>query len=226
MLGIDRIRISENLNGAACSRKAAMCLTPPSSTTFSEAALTKGKTVLVVSAVVAVAALLLGASILTDSKSQPSDNVASVGDGGATTGSRSLGDAAANSELPNAATDSRTPTSDSQPGASGASATSPVRARDPLTAVGSVPAKTLAFVEESKARAGDSYSVVFIPYGYGPGGKGRSLVVRVNRSTPDGKPSRPYPARRTKRASGRVEYGRRTVHRGRRCLLGDCRVRE
>ncbi len=71
----------------------------------------------------------------------------------------------------------------SRPGTAGASSTSPVRTRDPLAAVGSVPAKTLAFVEESKARAGDSYSVVFVPYGYGPGGKGRSLVVRVNRST-------------------------------------------
>lgn len=51
-----------------------------------------------------------------------------------------------------------------------------------------MPERTLAFAKPTAASAGDTYSIEFAPYGYGPGGKRRSLVVRVNRSTPVGKP--------------------------------------
>ena len=95
--------------------------------------------------------------------------------------------------LSDASTGSRTPASRTPAVGAVSPPSAPVLGKEPLAAVGFAPPRTLAFIEPSKAGASDSYTVSFAPYGYGPGGARRSLVVRVNRSTPVGKPKRPYP---------------------------------
>jgi len=159
-----------------------------------EVGLTKRKMLMLVAGVATVAVVLVGASILTGSKGLPAGNRSELG-GNEPSVSILPSGAVTPSNTSDESTASRPSTSTPRPAAAnaGASAPSPVVTKKPLPVVEGAPARTLALVESSAVSAGDSYTIVFVPYGYAPSGKGRSLAVRIERSTPVGTPKKPYP---------------------------------
>ena len=69
----------------------------------------------------------------------------------------------------------------------------PLTAKKPLPTITVAPQRTLAYLEPKVMPAGTRYSATFVPFGYGPGGKGHTLVVQITRAEALGARKNAYP---------------------------------